>query len=43
VKTTGLPHVVNGKSTDAMSPEKFGMNLPCINVFGVVDMGFATV
>jgi len=41
VMTTGQPYIVNGTSPDVMQEEKLEMNLPCINVFGVVDMGYA--
>ena len=41
VMTTGQPYLVTGKSPDTMAEEKLEMNLPCINVLGVVDMGYA--
>lgn len=41
VMTTGQPYIVNGIAPDAMAQEKLELNQPCINVRGVVDMGYA--
>lgn len=41
VMTTGQPYIVNGIAPDAMAQEKLELNLPCINVRGVVDLGYA--
>lgn len=41
VMTKGQPYIVNGIAPDAMAQEKLELNLPCINVRGVVDLGYA--
>lgn len=41
VMTTGQPYIVNGITPEVMVQEKLELNLPCINVRGVVDLGYA--
>jgi len=41
VMTTGQPYLVVGITPEAMAQEKLELNLPCINVRGVVDLGYA--
>lgn len=43
VGTTGFPFAVSGNSPDTMIEEKIEVNLPCINVRGMVDMGTSVV
>lgn len=41
VMTTGNPYFVSGSHPDSMQQAKLEQNLPCINVRGIVDLGFA--
>lgn len=41
VGTTGNPYLVGGTSPDTMVMEKMELNMPCLNVQGMVDLGYS--
>lgn len=41
VGTTGYPYLVGGSSPAVMTMEKMELNMPCLNVQGMVDLGYS--
>ncbi len=41
VMTEGHPYIISGSAPESMSSEKLELNLPCINVLGIQDLGYA--
>jgi len=41
IMTEGQPYVCTGISPDSMTLERLEFNLPCINKYGIVDLGYS--